>query len=337
MEPKRLNKFISDSGFCSRREADRLIEEERVTINGKLPKPGTIVTAKDKVRIDDQILKVREEAPVFLIFNKPSGMSAKSDPSVRDNVVRAINYPATLEPVGHLERDSEGLLFLTNDTELGRKITRSDNRFEKEYTVTVDKLITQDFIAKLIGGGETEKGEKLQKTFIEKTGASRFKIVLAPGSNHNIKMLCENLGYKVTHLQRTRIQNFTLAKMPTGHWRVLTPAEVDSLRETAATRNVPAAYDKTYGSRSAGNSSADRPARREGNKPTGDFKRSYSPGSSVPREGKSKPKSSNATKGDSARGARGSAKPGTRSSTPGKGGASQSGNRRGSAPKSSRK
>ena len=114
MDPKRLNKFISDSGFCSRREADRLIEEERVTVNGKLPAPGVLVTAKDKVRIDDQILRVREELPVFLVFNKPSGMSAKSDPAVRDNVVRAINYPATLEPIGYLDRDSEGVMFLSN-------------------------------------------------------------------------------------------------------------------------------------------------------------------------------------------------------------------------------
>lgn len=326
MEPKRLNKFISDAGFCSRREADRLIEEERVTVNGKLPAPGMQVTAKDKVRIDDQILRVREEAGVFLIFNKPAGMSAKSDPSVRDNVVRAINYPATLEPVGHLERDSEGLLFLTNDTELGRKITRSDNRFEKEYVVTVDKLITQEFIAKMIGGGETERGEKLQRTHIEKLGSSRFKIVLAPGSNHNIKMLCESLGYRVTHLQRTRIQNFTLAKLQTGHWRVLTPAEVDSLRETAATRNAPAAYS---GGRSSEGYGADRPARRE--KVAGEFKRSYSPGSSIPREGKSKPKSSSsAPKSAGTRGAKGSAKPGARSSSGSAGsGPARSNNKRG--------
>lgn len=324
MEPKRLNKFISDSGFCSRREADRLIEEERVTVNGKLPAPGMQVSAKDKVRIDDQILRVRDEAPVFLIFNKPAGMSAKSDPSVRDNVVRAINYPATLEPAGHLERDSEGLLFLTNDTELGRKITRSDNCFEKEYIVTVDKLITQEFISKLIGGGETEKGEKIQRTFIEKVGSSRFKIVLTPGTNHNIKMLCENLGYRVVHLQRTRIHNFTLAKLPTGHWRALNPAEVDEIRTVASTRNEPAAYS---GGRTSGSYSGNR---REGSKPAGEFKRSERPSNSTPRVGKSKPKTSSGAPKSSTRGAGGSAKPGTRSGTPGKGGVSNSNNRRGS-------
>lgn len=331
MEPKRLNKYISDSGFCSRREADKLIEEERVTVNGKLPRPGMQVIATDKVRIDDQILKVREEAPVFLIFNKPAGMSAKSDPSVRDNVVRAINHPATLEPIGHLERDSEGLLFLSNDNDLVSRMTRADNRYEKEYIVIVDKLISQDFISKMIGGGETEKGEKIQRTFIEKTGSSRFKIILTPGTNHNIKMLCEALGYRVTHLQRTRIQNFTLAKMPIGHWRALTPAEVDSLRETASTRNTPAEFSR---SRSSEHYSSNRPARREGNKPAAEFKRLEKPGS-VPREGKSriKDKSSAKPKSGSSRSTSGTSKSGKRSSSPGKDSTAQSGNRRDSTTK----
>jgi 23S rRNA pseudouridine2604 synthase len=331
MEPKRLNKFISDSGFCSRREADKLIEEERVTVNGKLPKPGMQVTPKDKVRIDDQILRVREEVPVFLVFNKPAGMSAKSDASVRDNVVRAINYPATLEPVGYLERDSEGLLFLTNDTELGRRITRSDNRFEKEYVVTVDKMITTDFISKMMGGGETEKGEKIPRTYIEKLGSSRFKIILVPGSNHNLKMLCENHGYRVTHLQRIRIQNFSLAKLPLGHWRALTPAEVDSLRETAATRNASPVYSRNQSGDSYG---ANKPTRREGSRQDGSaFKSAPKQGGSAPREGKSRPKSdkSNTPKGRNTSNSSRNAKAGAKNSALNKGSSTQQTGRRGSA------
>jgi len=319
MESKRLNKFISVSGFCSRREADRLIEEERVTVNGKLPAPGTMVSAKDKVRIDDQILRVKEEVPVFLIFNKPSGMSAKSDPSVRDNVVRAINYPATLEPIGYLERDSEGLLFLSNDTDLVRKITRADNRFEKEYVVTVDKLLTPEFISKMRGGGETAKGDKLPRTLVEKVGSSRFKIILAPGSNHNIKMLCENLGYKVTHLQRTRIQSFTLAKMPVGHWRALSPAEVDSLRETANSRHIPAPFTveqhpaRTEAAQTAKPDSRKTTAPKRSGKPAGGL-----------RDGKSrvKDKSSNSSRGGSQRNAGSGSKPGSRGGAAGKSGSS---------------
>ncbi|PRY15492.1 ribosomal large subunit pseudouridine synthase F [Pontibacter ummariensis] len=254
MEPKRLNKFISDSGFCSRREADKLIEEERVTVNGKLPEPGTKVTTKDKVRIDDQLLNVREEAPVFLLLNKPSGMSATADMGVRDNVVRAINHTATLQPIGFLERDSEGVLFLSNDTDLVRRLTKADNKFEKEYIVTVDKLISSDFIAKLIGGEDTEEGEKTQKTFIAKEGSTRFRIILKPGTNHNIKMLCERLGYNVVHLQRIRIESFTLAKLPPGHWRALTPAEVDKLRTVAssAVKNKVSGFSEDYRSYSSG-------------------------------------------------------------------------------------
>ncbi|MBB6611883.1 pseudouridine synthase [Pontibacter sp. Tf4] len=304
MEPKRLNKFISDSGFCSRREADRLIEEERVTVNGRLPEPGMLVTPKDKVRIDDEILRVREEKPAFLVVNKPVGMSAKSDPAIRDNVVRAINYPASLEPAGYMERDHEGLVILSNDTELVRQITRLDNRFEKEFIVTVDKIITPEFIAKLIGGGEDEKGEKLQKTFIAKEASTRFRIVLTPGTNHNLKMLCENLGYKVVHLQRVRIENITLAKLASGHWRTLTGSEVQHLRDI-----VTGKASRVESSRERGATySSDRGGRKEGAKQNPGIK--VAKVGSTPRIGKSRPKESGPKKGGagSAKGARGSSR-----------------------------
>ncbi|WP_276496361.1 pseudouridine synthase [Pontibacter litorisediminis] len=310
MEPKRLNKFISDSGFCSRREADRLIEEERVTVNGKQPEPGMKVTPKDKVRIDDQLLNVREEEAVFLLLNKPSGMSATADMGVRDNVVRAINYPASLQPIGQLDREAEGVLFLSNDGDLVRKLTKADNKYEKEYVVTVDKLISPEFIAKLIGGGETESGEKLQKTFIAKEGSTRFRIILKPNTNHNIKRMCEDLGYKVVHLERVRIETFTLTKLPTGHWRKLSPADVEALASIAS-RGGSGSKGKETGAGARGGARVGKSKPKDFGKDTGFPERRGSGGARV---GKSKPggaapaKKFSGPKADS-RGTKGGAKP----------------------------
>ncbi|MDX5436254.1 MAG: pseudouridine synthase [Pontibacter sp.] len=231
MEPKRLNKFISDTGFCSRREADRLIEEGRVTVNGKEPEAGIKVTPKDKVRIDDQILSVRDEAPVFLVLNKPSGMSATSDMNVRDNVVRAINHPATLQPIGKLDREDEGILFLSNDTDLVRKLTKADNKLEKELLVTVNKPFSSEFIAKLSEACASFEDGNPKKAVITKETTTRFRIVLEPGMTHTIKKLCENLGYKVTFLQRVRVQNISLTKLQKGHWRALSEQEIENFKK----------------------------------------------------------------------------------------------------------
>ncbi|MCC9138032.1 pseudouridine synthase [Pontibacter silvestris] len=247
MEPKRINKFISDTGICSRREADKLIEQGRVTVNGKMAEAGTKVTLKDKVRVDDQLLSIREEAPVFLAFNKPAHMSATTDQSVRDNIIRAINYPASLLPVGRLEREAEGLIFLSNDSDLVRKITKADNRYEKEYIITLDKIITPDFLTQISGGSTADPEERKTRTFVVKEGSARFRIVLEPGTNHNIKRMCEDLGYKVIHLQRTRIANITLAKLPTGHWRILSEPEIESLNEVLSGKTL-----KSTGSRNRG-------------------------------------------------------------------------------------
>jgi 23S rRNA pseudouridine2604 synthase len=230
MEPKRLNKFISDSGFCSRRDADELIEQGRVTVNGKVPAdPGMKVTPKDKVRIDDEMLRVKQEQPVYLIFNKPANMSATSDMQVRDNVVRAINFPATLEPTAMLEREAEGIIFLSNDGDFVRGVKRADNKYEKEYVVSVDKTITADFLQKISGGGATEPGEERVNNSVSKETQTRFRITLKPGTDHYLKRMCESLGYKVVHLQRVSFAEFKLTKLPSGHWRVLTQQEVNSL------------------------------------------------------------------------------------------------------------
>jgi 23S rRNA pseudouridine2604 synthase len=230
MEAKRLNKFISDTGCCSRREADTLLEQGRVTVNGKVPEAGTKVTAQDKVRIDGEILRIRHEEPVFLLFNKPSGIATTTDLSVRNNIIQALNYPASLLPIGFLDRDAEGLLLLSNDTEWVRKMTKSDNRFEKEYFVTVDKLISPDFLAKVSEGGIPDPGEERKKNFVTRLGTNRFRIVLEPGTNHHVKRVVEGLGYKIVHLQRTRLGDFTAGKLQVGMWRALTATEVTSLK-----------------------------------------------------------------------------------------------------------
>ncbi|MGV3503119.1 MAG: pseudouridine synthase [Adhaeribacter sp.] len=234
MEPKRLNKFISDAGFCSRREADQLIAHERVTVNGKLPDAGTRVLASDKVRIDGQLLHVREEAPVFLVFNKPPGIATTTDRSVRNNIISALNYPASLQPIGFLDRESEGLILLCNDLELARKITKADNLYEKEYVVTVDKLLSPDFLAR-ISENDSPTGPR-KKSAVTREGTNRFRIVLEPGMYHNIKRRCEELGYKVQHLQRVRIAGITPAKLPVGMWRNMTAAEIDAIKSVVSGR-----------------------------------------------------------------------------------------------------
>ncbi|MGV3587003.1 MAG: pseudouridine synthase [Adhaeribacter sp.] len=237
MEPKRLNKYISDAGFCSRREADRLIEEGRVTVNNKTPDAGTKVGPKDKVRIDDELLHVREEEIVFLLFNKPAGIATTTDLSVRNNIISALNYPASLQPIGHLDREAEGLMFLSNDTELARKMTKADTRFEKEYVLTLDKPITGEFLTRISEGGAPTPGTSRKKVFVAKEGTNRFRIVLEPGMNHHIKRMCEALGYKVTHLQRVRIASFTPIKLQAGHWRTLTEAEVETLKKIVGNKS----------------------------------------------------------------------------------------------------
>lgn len=255
MEPKRLNKFISDAGFCSRREADQLIVHERVTVNGKLPDAGTKVSATDKVRIDGQLLHVREEAPVFLVFNKPPGIATTTDRSVRNNILSALNYPASLQPIGFLDRESEGLILLCNDLELARRITKSDNLYEKEYVVTVDKLLSPDFLAR-ISENDSPTGPR-KKSAVTREGTNRFRIVLEPGMYHNIKRRCEELGFKVQHLQRVRIGSITPAKLSVGMWRNMTAAEIEGIKSVLAGKSRKAGAYNDF----ADEYERDRPAR----------------------------------------------------------------------------
>ncbi|PKV76135.1 23S rRNA pseudouridine(2604) synthase RluF [Pontibacter ramchanderi] len=229
----RLNKFISDAGICSRREADKLIEQGRVLVNGKLPEVGARVRAKDKVQVDGKTLQIDQVPPVYLALNKPAGIETTTDLSQRDNIIRFVNYPERIFPIGRLDKDSEGLIFLTNDGDIVNKILRAGNRHEKEYIVTVDKPINEDFVQKM-SNGVSILGVNTKKCFVEQLGPNKFRIILTQGMNRQIRRMTETLGYEVQTLQRIRIMNITLAKLPLGQWRELTDEEIAEIQSQVA-------------------------------------------------------------------------------------------------------
>lgn len=226
---KRINKFLSESGFCSRREADRLISEGRVTINGLVPEMGTKVLETDEIRVDGKLIRENRDKPIYLAFNKPVGIECTTNQSVRNNIVDYINYPERIFPIGRLDKASEGLIFMTNDGDIVNKILRARNNHEKEYIVTVDKPITDRFIQKM-GNGVPILDTVTRKCKVEQISKYIFKIVLTQGLNRQIRRMCEYLGYEVTALKRIRIINISL-DIPVGRYRDLTPAEIKELNQ----------------------------------------------------------------------------------------------------------
>ncbi len=223
----RINKFISETGVCSRREADKLIEAGRVTINGKKPEMGTKVNPEDSVEIDGKPLKAKEES-IYLAFNKPIGITCTTDLKDRDNIIDFINHPKRIFPIGRLDKPSEGLIFLTNDGDIVNKILRAGNNHEKEYVVMVDKPISPEFIKKM-GNGVAILETVTQKCFIEQLDKNRFRIILTQGLNRQIRRMCEVLGYTVIKLKRTRIMNIKLEGIAVGKWRNLTNDEINTI------------------------------------------------------------------------------------------------------------
>ena len=226
---KRLNKFIGETGYCSRREADKIIEEGRVTINGIVPELGTKVSPDDEVRIDGKLIREKNEKPIYLAFNKPVGIECTTNLEVRNNIVDYINYPKRIFPIGRLDKASEGLIFMTNDGDIVNKILRARNNHEKEYTVTVNKLITDRFIEKM-GNGVPILDTVTRNCKVEKISSTTFKIVLTQGLNRQIRRMWEYLGYEVTALKRIRIINISL-DIPVGRYRDLTDAEIKELNQ----------------------------------------------------------------------------------------------------------
>lgn len=228
-ELKRLNKFISETGYCSRREADKLIEEGRVTINGIVPEMGTKVSPDDEVRVDGKLIREKTGKHVYLAFNKPVGIECTTNQEVRNNIVDYINYPKRIFPIGRLDKASEGLIFMTDDGDIVNKILRARNNHEKEYVVTVDKPITDRFIQRM-GNGIPILDTVTRKCRVEQISKYIFRIVLTQGLNRQIRRMCEYLGYEVTALKRIRIINISL-DVPVGRHRELTPAEIKDLNK----------------------------------------------------------------------------------------------------------
>ncbi|MFA7273590.1 MAG: 23S rRNA pseudouridine(2604) synthase RluF [Crocinitomicaceae bacterium] len=224
----RINKYLSEVGFCSRRAADKLIEQGRVTINGKVPEMGTKVAIGDDVRVDGKPLVKSEEKPVYLAFNKPVGIVCTTDTSVeRDNIIDFINYPKRIFPIGRLDKPSEGLIFLTNDGDIVNKILRARNHHEKEYLVSVNRPITRIFLEEMAHGVPI-LDTVTRPCIVEQKGRFEFKIILTQGLNRQIRRMCEYLGYEVLTLQRIRIMNIHL-DIPVGEFRDLTANELAEL------------------------------------------------------------------------------------------------------------
>ena len=225
----RINKFLSETGYCSRREADKLLEEGRITINGIIPEMGTKVSSQDEVRVDGKLVREKFEKPIYLAFNKPVGIECTTNLDVRYNIVDFINYPKRIFPIGRLDKASEGLIFMTNDGDIVNKILRARNNHEKEYIVTVNKLITDRFIEKM-GSGIPILDTITKKCKVEQISKTVFRIILTQGLNRQIRRMCEYLGYEVTALKRTRIINITL-DVPVGRYRDLTDNEITELNQ----------------------------------------------------------------------------------------------------------
>jgi len=219
-EGTQINKYISNAGFCSRREADKLIEQLRVTINGECVLPTARVMEGDEVAIDGERIK-NKQRPIYIALNKPVGVTSTTDMGDKTNIIRFMNHPKRIFPVGRLDKDSEGLILLTNDGDIVNKILRSSNK---------DKGLTPEMIKEMASGVRI-LGEWTKPCFVRMEGSRRFRIILKQGLNRQIRRMCEVFGYKVKTLKRIRIMHIELGNLATGKWRYLTPAEMDQLEK----------------------------------------------------------------------------------------------------------
>ena len=222
----RLNKYISESGICSRRDADRFIEQGNVYVNGKRAQVGAQVVAGDVVKVNGQLIEPREADDfVFIAFNKPVGIVSTTESSEKNNIVDFVRHSVRIFPIGRLDKDSQGLIFLTSNGDLVNKVLRAGNNHEKDYVVTVNKPITDSFIEGLAGGVPI-LGRMTKKCPVTKVSPNVFNITLVQGLNRQIRRMCEHFGYEVVKLERTRIMNVSLKGLPVGDWRDLTPKEM---------------------------------------------------------------------------------------------------------------
>lgn len=225
----RINKFISDTGICSRREADKLIEAKRVTINGKIAELGSTAEPGDVVLLDGKPIGSKKRN-VYIALNKPVGITSTTERDVQGNIIDFVDHSERIFPIGRLDKDSEGLILLTNDGDIVNKILRAENNHEKEYIVTVNKPITPEFVQGMSKGVHI-LGTKTKPCKVTRMGERVFRIILTQGLNRQIRRMCEAFGYQVMRLQRIRIMNIQLGNLKIGHWRNLTPKELEQLKQ----------------------------------------------------------------------------------------------------------
>lgn len=256
----RLNKFLSEVGFCSRRKADKLIEQGRVTINGKVPEMGTKVTPDDEVHVDGELIVPPQKDNVYLAFNKPVGIVCTTNLKEKDNIVDFINYPTRIFPVGRLDKPSQGLILLTDDGDIVNKILRARNNHEKEYVVTVDRVVNEDFIQRM-SHGIPILDTVTRECEVEQLSKYVFRIVLTQGLNRQIRRMCEYLGFEVVNLKRIRIMNIQL-DVPIGKYRKLTSKElsdlIDLTEESTKTEDASLASPKPSAKKTASNTREER-------------------------------------------------------------------------------
>ncbi len=271
----RLNKFISESGICSRREADRYIEAGRVIINKRKAVIGDVVKPGDSVMVNGQFLEPRKgEEVIFIALNKPTGITSTTELNVRDNIIQFVNHQQRIFPIGRLDKDSQGLIFLTNNGDLVNKILRAGNNHEKEYVVTVNKPLTEA-VLKAMAGGVPMLGVTTKKCKIEQVSAYVFKIILVQGLNRQIRRMCEHFGLEVTKLERIRIMDIGLKGLPTGDWRDLTELEMKSINKlitSSTSENKP----KTKPSQSNQRKTEVKEKKTENSKGKNSFTKNYS-------------------------------------------------------------
>ena len=227
----RINKYLSEIGFCSRRKADLLIEQERIKVNGIYAVMGQKVTGQEEIMVNNKIIKKLENKKhIYIVFNKPAGIVCTTDTKrEKDNIIDYINYPTRIFPIGRLDKPSEGLIFLTNDGDIVNKILRANNQHEKEYVVEVNKPVTKDFIKKM-GEGVPVLDKITNKCKIKQTGKKTFKIILTQGLNRQIRRMCEYFDYRVIFLKRIRIMNIKL-DIPVGEYRDFTKSELNQINQ----------------------------------------------------------------------------------------------------------
>ena len=232
--PTRINKYLSEIGHCSRRSADKLIEQGRITINGKIPELGEKIQEGDIIAVDGKLVKHRKEKHIYIAVNKPRGIVCTTDQRVeKDNIVDFVGHPQRIFPIGRLDKASEGLILMTSDGDIVNKILRARNNHEKEYVVSVDKSIRQEFITKMRNGVPI-LDTVTRKCYVEQMGSKSFRIILTQGLNRQIRRMCEHLGYRVTKLKRVRIMNINL-DLSIGDRRDLKTHELKELRRLCET------------------------------------------------------------------------------------------------------